>query len=378
MKHVLIKLITLATCVVALCFVVQLVYIQYVDIPYPKPANILPKPPLAPADQYQLVVLGNSHVESGLVLYGYQLPALNMGGVAQRFNFDLALLKHYRRQLADDAVVVINVSPISFSHRPADKNDGLQYNYYGRVSPFFIPHLLISDYLQLQLLPVLRSGYDLRKEYAQRVSDRRAAEEKWEEDLPEIQTATSSTDTQSAPQPTTVLSTEPGKYFMNVNAINQELAQPRPGNVEKLQENSYYVYGKWYESEEFSTQHFEHNRQDLAELLDYVEEQGWTPVLITIPISDILLKTLHDDYLETYLYQNLQQVDTQGVEYIDFSQESSISAQPALFSNADHLNDDGEQIFSYVLLRSLIDRGYIPESADGYSYGPLYVPVDSL
>jgi hypothetical protein len=43
-----------------------------------------------------------------------------------------------------------------------------------------------------------------------------------------------------------------------------------------------------------------------------------------------------------------------------------------LFGNADHMSGSGAAVFSYILLKDLIEAGYLPESVDGYDYGPLY------
>jgi hypothetical protein len=78
------------------------------------------------------------------------------------------------------------------------------------------------------------------------------------------------------------------------------------------------------------------------------------------------------DFLEKYLYENIARTNLHGAPYMDFIGHTDITGNNFLFMDADHLNKTGAKIFSYVLLRSLIDRGYLPQSADGYDYGPLW------
>jgi hypothetical protein len=364
MKTLWLKILLLIGLVMALCLLFDAVYRSVYQQAYE------PWPPLwfnRPIDQpYQIVKVGNSHAQSGITFKKYNLKGLDLSGVAQRFVFDLALLKQYSRQIDKNAVVLIPVTPISFSHRKADRNDGLQGNYYGRLAPFLIPDLKWDDYLQAKIFPFVRSGYLWRQKYADAVRDRIAEEERWQEPSPSPQAAPTSLATQSA----AVVATHTFDFF-NVNFMARELAHPSPVDSYKYVDNMNFIFHKWYETEEFGTQYFAGNRQDLERLIAYCLQQHWRPVLITIPVSQVLMDGLLDDYLPKYLYDNLAQTNTRGVEYLDFSQKNGIAQDMFLFGNADHLNDNGAAVFSYYLLRELIQRGYLPSAVDGYDYTPL-------
>ncbi|MPM84264.1 hypothetical protein SDC9_131335 [bioreactor metagenome] len=90
-------------------------------------------------------------------------------------------------------------------------------------------------------------------------------------------------------------------YFYNVEAIKQEIADHTPEDPRRLQDNMNFVYHKWNETDEFGQQYFAENRHDLEKLILYCQEQGWRPVLLTLPISQILLDGLQDDYMDVYL-----------------------------------------------------------------------------
>lgn len=320
-------------------------------------------------DKYQIVKLGNSHADVGITFEGFNLRSLDLAGVAQRFSYDLVLLKQYHKQIEDNAVILIAVTPISFSHRQADRNDGMQYNYYDSVSPFLIPDLIIDDYIQQKLLPFLRSGYLLRKFYADLVKERIAKEEKWEE--PKIIETEATTENDNQPK-LPILNIRPEEILFNVEAIKAELTSPSPVDSAQYIDNMNFIFNKWYQTDEFDPKYFEINRRDLAELISYCRKNHWRPVLITIPVTEILKDGVLDDYMDKYLYENLEKVDLLGAEYIDFSSRKELSTATSFFGNADHLNSKGAAIFSYVLLHELIDKGYLAPDADGYDYRPLY------
>lgn len=367
------------TLVIKLCLIGVLVclvilgldalYRHTYDVRYQKSRVLLPSPTLE--EPYQLVKLGNSHAVDGIDLSRYRLKSLDGTGVAQRFSFDLALLKQHRQQIADNAIILIAVTPISFSHREADQKDGLQRNYYGRLAPYLIPDLMLGDYLESEWFPQLRVGYQLRKEIRAAIVKRLSEEQSEKkivdltpsEVVPVVPTATLSPDSL---QPEPVLSLEDSYY--NVEAIQSELASAAASPTKIATNNMAFIFHKWYETDEFHPKYFAQNRRDLEKLIDYALEQRWRPILVTIPVSAVLQEGLLDDYMQKYLYENLEQTELQGTEYMDFSQNSRLINNESYFSNVDHLNKKGAATFSYLLLQKLIDRGYLPTTADGYDY----------
>jgi len=359
MKHLFFKILLLGFLVTVGLLGSDWLYRSFSNQSYRLPQNILPSGSLD--EPYQIVKVGNSHAQSGITFRGYKQKSLDLSGVAQRFAFDLAYLKQHRQQIDTNALVLITVSPISFSHRPADRNDGLQGNYYGRISPFLIPDLKLSDYLQTQIFPFVRSGYLLRQRHADQVRDR-ISEEQRAPEQPSVSNASS--------KPRKQFGVGSEEDLLNVEAIKLEIAKPTSIDLKNHRENVNFVYHKWYETDEFGQQYFAKNSHDLEELIAYCYANGWRPVLITIPVTNLLLDGLLDDYMQTYVYNNLENTDLQGTKYLDFSKNEVISKDNYLFSNADHLNEKGAAIFSYVLLQELIDQEYLSPEDDGYSYEP--------
>lgn len=328
---------------------------------------LMAHPPIE--EKYQIVKVGNSHPQDGLTFKGYNVRGLDLTRGAQRFRYDLVMLKQYSRQIEEGAVILIDASHISFSHSDAKVVAGVQQGYYHSASPFFIPNLEVGEYLQTEILPFVRAGYLWRAEYAKKVTDRIAKEQK----APELRTVGIQGLTTEEPLPTKTnrLTLSPEEYYFNVEVINRELASPSATIPATYTDNINFIFNKWYHTDEFDPKYFEANQQDLEKLIAYCLKMNWQPVVITVPIAQVLEKGLLDDYAQVYLYDNLAQTDLQGVEYLDFTQRKDITRNFTFFGNADHLNPKGAAIFSYVVLQELIDKGYLPAEADGYDYRPL-------
>lgn len=363
------SILLLLTCLC--CLFIDFIYRNVTHSEYNLPSHLLVNKSIQ--DKYQLVKVGNSHAEDSLTFEKYNLKSIDLAGVAQRFSYDLVLLKQHRKEIADNALVIISVSPISFSHKIADSSDGLQYNYFGAVSPFLIPDLKVSDYLQQEFFPFVRSGYLFRQWYSNKVNERISEEERWKE--PEKKQASTTDIKEKQPvveAPKLVLNIAQDEVIFNVEAIENELKNPSYVNSESYIDNMNFLFKKWYHTEEFDPKYFVENRKDLEELILYCLKNNWRPVLITIPISAVLQDGLLDDYMEKYLYENLRATNLHKVEYLDYSNLTSITKNNSLFSNADHLNKKGGAIFSYLLLKDLIERGYLEPAVDHYDYRPLY------
>lgn len=350
------------------------VYRQPYGIEYAWPRNVLPNTARDPL--YQIVKTGNSHSQDGITFQRYRAESLDLSGVAQRFETDLAVLKQHHREIAPGAVVIIPVTPLSFSHTAVNSQRGFQAGYYGRVSPFFIPHLNWGDYIESQVFPFARSVHNLRKRYASQVQERISAEEKWPDPTPSPTPVSQPPAPSAAPvakQKVRVLRVPEEERYFVVEAIQAELATPSA--ISHYRDNTDFMFNKWLHTDEFSTEYFDENRRDLEKLIEYSLRQQWRPVLVMIPITASFVDALPDEYLQEYVYEQLEKTDTQGVEVLDYLEFEPITSNQRLFGNVDHLEKAGRSIFSYVLLQDLISRGYLTADIDGYDYDPLYIEV---
>lgn len=360
MQTFLYKISLIGICVCIISLGIDAVYRHQYHLRYQVLPNILTLPAIV--DKYELVSLGNSHAEDGLTFDKYRLRSLKLSSVAQSFDFDLAHLIMHNRQIKPGAVILISVSPISFSQKKSGPDDKLQTKYYdGQLSPFLIPNIKVGDYVQSQILPFLRAGFLLREKYNKQVMDKVAAGLK----DPALASPAAVTADQEPPWPIAVI--RPEDLLYNVQAINRELTLTIPP-TDQLKESASLNKNKWYDQDAFSQNYFSVNQKDLRRLIDYCYKKKWQPVLITLPITQELLDSLRADYRQRYIYDNLQTLDRHGIDYFDYLAFKPITQNTGLFSNSDHLNQKGAAGFSYVILQKLIEKGYLSKDVDGYDH----------
>ena len=363
------------TTVTSILCLLQNYYLKKYQLSYPLPENFFPKKSIA--NKYQIVKVGNSHSQDGISFKGFNTTHLDLSSVAQKFEIDLAMLKHYRKQIDKNAIILIAVTPISFSHSAVNSQRGLQSGYYRRISPFLLPNINAGDYLESEFLPFTRVGYFLRKRNIERIQERISLEQRSPDMIPK---PTPTLDPSFTPTPTPISKYVPSSddFYYNVQAIELEESSPSalPADAHKpdytYRENIHFTYVKWMETDEFSPKYFSQNRKDLQNLIAYCQKQGWRPILITIPITTELEQAMPQNYKQNYLYDQLDQIYLSGVEYWDFSQDDKFRNDTSLFFNSDHLNPKGSAIFSYHVLQTLIENNYLEQSADGYDYGQLF------
>lgn len=360
---------------------IDYLYRHTYQLPYQFPKNLLPLPETA--EKYSLVKVGNSHAQDGLLFDQYNVKTLELANVAQSFEYDLALLKMHSKQIAKDAIIIINVSPLSFSQdKPKKKDEAISMTYYrGGLSPFLIPRVKVSDYIQIQFFPFVRSGYLWREKYAKeketsaRDSFAKLLEEQHATPTPTPKAILIQTK-QSPPIPTPTLTKEQlrlrlhqsTQFLEDVSDIQEELSAPSDLTDERMEASVQFMTNKWH-NPGFSTESFMTNREDLQKMIDYCLANGWRPVLITLPMSQVLIDRMGGKaYLDEYIYDNLKAINTYNLPYINFIEDKRLTENRTLFSNSDHLNDKGASIVSYLLLQKLIDMYYLPKTADDYLY----------
>lgn len=338
-----------------LSVIVNYFYFCAYDMKYQLPRNFLPLPGIA--QRYELVSLGNSHSQEGLTFKKYNLKSLPLSSVAQSFEYDYALLRMNANQIKKNAIIIIVVSPISFSQNIPKDDDIVNTQYYdGRLSPFLIPHFKPSEYMQIEIAPFTRAGYLLRQQYSKKAEE----------------TAFQTFATQwKTPPPVIVEPPPPNRNSnptFNVQQIQVELNAPPATSDAQFMGSVRFMTNKWYNSGGFSVDSFDANRKDLEKIVNYSLEHNWRPVLVTLPISQALLNNLGPGFLKKYIYDNVKKTNLKGLDYFNFADDTRITQDKYLYSNSDHLNPKGAAIMSYLLLQKLIQKGYLPKSADGYDY----------
>lgn len=362
MTKLLIKISLIITFALLLSVGVDYLHRQETQQEFHWPKNVLPFPEIG--DKYELVALGNSHSESGLIFSQYNLRTDLLASVSQSFEYDLAMLKMNYRKIDKNAIILIAISPISFSQKQPRKEDLVNMNYYdGRLSPFLIPNLKVSEYLQIQVAPFVRTGYLWRQEHAKKVAENVAASYA----LTRGEKIAPTPPPTFAAKPRTITTTnqiiEP---IISLEEIQKELNSPPDPYADWISRSADLTADKWYNSGGFSEDSFAKNRKDLEAIINYSLDHHWRPVLITFPISQVLLETVEKDYLKKYIYDNLNATNLHGAPYINLAEDQRLVKSKYLYDNADHLNKKGAAIASYLILQELVKRNYLPKSADEY------------
>lgn len=339
-----------------LSLIIDTFYRKKYNLAYKLPQNILIKPGIK--NKYQIVSVGNSHAENGLTFANYKLKSISLASVAQSFEYDTALLKMYKNQIAKNAIIIINVSPISFSQKKPDAGDSFAFSYYdGRLSPFVIPNLKLDNYLESQIIPFTRSIWQWRDNYQKEVETR--ALNSFAANWPTSTPTPASVIMTKEP----ILSVKPEKKNLSASA---EFEQAPVENDQRLHESVIFMVNKWKNTGDFGKDYFEANSKDLETLLSYSKKNGWRPVLVSIPISKRLQDGMEKDFLVNYVFTPLKKTDTRSIDFIDFVWYDKFATNAALFNNSDHLSEIGKNIYSHYLLEELIKKGYLPKEANDY------------
>jgi hypothetical protein len=377
MRKVFVQVILLLIVAFGLSACLYGVYLRQHNLRYVWPRNIFVLPQIQ--EKYELVKLGNSHAQEAITFERYNLKSLDLSSVAQTFEYDLANLKMYANQIKPGALVIINISPVSFSQRKSGREDAFQTKYYdGHLSPFLIPNLKVEDYLQSQIFPFLRAGFLLRSSYEQLVRDKFDDAQRDpalnQEKPPKQPTLNLVKKSQITPtKPTKKLNVRLENYYFNVEAIEKELASPSAVPTDVLEVSADGMKNKWYGSDGFGLEYFETNRRDLQKIIDYCVQKNWQPLLVSLPISQVLVEILQPDYMQVYVYDNLKEINLHGAPIYDFAADERIKINRSIYSNSDHLNSKGRSILGYLLLQSLIEDRYLARDLDKYDYGPLWI-----
>src|SRR3990167_2102871 len=303
---------------------VDALYRQANNLKYQWPQNIWIKPQIP--NKYQIVKLGNSHLEDGLTFEHFKMRSFSLATVAQSYEYDLARLKMYSNQIDKGAIVIINVSPLSFSQGKPDKTGSLAYKYYdGSLSPFVIPNLQVGNYLETRIVPFVRAVYLWRITYAKKVQE--IAMNSYAANFPKPQEKkaepiifpTDSPNIQDTPNPPNTTNT-PGAIKPKIyKTADEELASAPYQSDERLQDSVIFMVDKWRDPSQFGSKYIDTNSKDLEALIKYCLNHKWRPILISIPISQRLIDGLGPDYMQAYVYGPLKTTNIHNVEFIDFS-----------------------------------------------------------
>lgn len=260
-------------------------------------------------DHVEIANVGSSHgaydfIYDEWVEDGYS--CFNFGNVSQTYAYDLALLREYGEYLDDDCVLFIPVSYFSFNNETVNESEAqaLSVKYYHCLSPQNIPDYDLFTDIVTARFPILSAGEDLLKLLPDKLT---VSAQENEEDEPEMDSAA----------------------------------------VAEFADRAAARFDRHFNNKE---NYFLPEREaQLREIISYCQERGITPVLITTPFSVYYTTPVPEDFLDRFHSTVNQIASDTGVNYYDYSHDNRFMENLTLFSDSDHLNDEGAQYFMEIL-----------------------------
>lgn len=97
---------------------------------------------------------------------------------------------------------------------------------------------------------------------------------------------------------------------------------------------------------------------NLNELLNFCKDKNWKPVLIMLPYSQDINNRLEKPLLDKICYNNLTSFLEKGILFLDYSHDLRLSSAD-LYMDMEYLNENGRAVFSEIVFRDLMEKGYI-------------------
>lgn len=262
--------------------------------------------------------VGSSHGKNSLIYDDWQeeINCFNFGLTAQRFQYDYRLIEYYSDYIDEGAVVLIPFSYFSLWGPIDVENDefkSMNNRYYNILPPkYIIDYELWVDVCQ-HYIPVL-SAYD-------KVIDA-------------FKDAVVGEGTNEAFYDTSIDLYEDAKEsYVSQIAANKDAEGNSMLNLER--------------------------EAALYDLIGYCKEQGYHPVLITTPFTDIYVEYVQKidlDFVDIF-YEKIDEIAKKAqIEYYDYSADSRLCHEHEYYIDAHHLNPEGGKIFTDIVIKEVVSK----------------------
>lgn len=225
----------------------------------------------------------------------------NFGNVSQTYQYDLALIREYRKYLDPGCVLFIPVSYFSFNNETVNETEAqaLSVKYYHCLSPKNIPDYDLFTDIVTTRLPVLSAGEDLLK------------------------------------------------LLPDLNLTLTVFAQEDGIDEAEFANRAAQRFDRHFNNKE--TYFLPERKEQLLSLIDYCKNHEITPVLITTPFSIYYNEPVPKSFLYEF-YNTIDSISSDtGVNYYDYSHDERFSENLSWFSDSDHLNPEGAAYFMEIL-----------------------------
>lgn len=277
---------------------------------------------------------GTSH---GLAAFRYDendKQSFNFALSGEDIYHDFQTLKQFSDHLEKGCIVTIPVSYFSFC---LSTDEPSQKRYYTYLDKQYIRDFSYETLINTKYLPVLRSIEFLFKDI---IGDQEINSENFMDD----------------PNAAS-FSTFRGFSDMVVYADDTVSEEQK---IQQLKDHADFRSESWRSGRMvLGKAYLDDNTKILCDMINYCYDNGFRPVLITIPVYQALTEDFTEEELEYYYFSRIDKVvDSTGIEYIDYSRDKRLINQPEYYNNSDHMSETGGNAFLEIYKNDLKDKGF--------------------
>jgi hypothetical protein len=274
-------------------------------------------------DDITLLNLGNSHEMYGLRYEKYyQGVSNNFATSSQPFYYSYQVLKNAKSSICDGAVVLVPVSYFDwyYNWRELFANTKTYNNrYYSFLKPRQVYNYELDTHIECGIFPLLTAKENVKYIFH-------------DTGLPDIEAE-------------------------NLTALMDRGADHADDVVD-------YKYNSWVNDVmnlgEGKDRVYEENRRDLVKLIEYCYDEGYHPVLLCTPVTSLLNQRFSEEFLQDF-DEKTQEICRLFPEllFLDYSKNEEFTDSLQYYTDSDHMNSLGGDIYTKKVLHDLADAGVI-------------------
>lgn len=345
MKSFLVKCV-LALCITFCClFYLDMMYEQKTESPLGE-INVFQFIP----NDIQIANVGSSHGQCDFnwnpLTKDRGISTFNFALTSQSYEYDYALINMHQDDFVEGSLLFIPVSYFSFNREATDPNDieAISVRYYRLLSPQYNPDYSLYKDLVAIRFPVLSAGekiFDLLKPpvtfpslsenrpniiYAAELSPEGTGGEATPEDA----------GGEAAPEQAPAQTPE--------ELYGVETVQGFQAKGQARYERHFLNKEEYFETDKI---------QNLKNMIELCQKKGITPILITTPFTVYYNQYVSDEFLQGF-YATIQSLTSAyGISYYDYSHDERFQTALQYFGDADHLNEEGANYFTNLLMEEI-------------------------
>ena len=105
---------------------------------------------------------------------------------------------------------------------------------------------------------------------------------------------------------------------------------------------------------------YERNMYYLSQLINDVIKNGYQPILVTVPYFGNYNSNFDKEWLNIHYYNHIKRVREEfNIPYFNYSNDNRFDNDISLFTNSDHLNEEGSIYFSKIFFEDLKLKGLL-------------------